>query len=74
MTTLPPILRYLKSKANGTQTKDPLRTGIKEIPAQVILGATIDSVDSASGTMSDVGTYANVGNIVLQIVLSGSMA
>ena len=74
VTVLQPLLQYLTSIASGTQTKDSLRTVIKEMPPQVILGAFIDSVESASATMSDAGTTMNVGNIVLQIVLSGSMA
>ena len=74
VTTLQPLLKHMNSLASGTETKDPLRTVIKEMPAQVILGSFISSVESASATMSDAGTSMNVGNIVLQIALSGSMA
>jgi hypothetical protein len=44
------------------------------LPTQVFLGAATESVQAASDSMKNVGTATTASNVVLQVVLSGSMA
>ena len=74
ITILPPALKYTKSLATGALPENPLRTEVKDLPPQAILGVVIESVELASSTMMNFGLSSSIGNIFVQIVLSGSMA
>jgi len=63
---LPPALTYMKSLTTGAMTEDALRAVSKELPPQVILGATIEAAEEASVILKD----SSLSNIIVQIVLS----
>jgi hypothetical protein len=43
ITILPPAIQYMRSLATGLLTENLLRTEIRDVPPQVILGAAIES-------------------------------
>ena len=61
---------YMISLATGAMTEDALRAVSKELPPQVILGATIEAVEEATVVLKDVAQSSNLSNIIVQIVLS----
>ena len=63
---LPPALMYMISLATGAMTEDALRAVSKELPPQVILGATIEAVEEAAVILKD----SSLSNIIVQLVLS----
>ncbi len=67
---LPPALKYLISLATGLMTENALRAVIRELPPQVILGATIEVVEENTVLLKDVAQSSSLSNIVVQIVLS----
>jgi hypothetical protein len=54
-------------------TEDPLRTVMREFPPQIIIGAIIEAVEQASVVMKDAGKSLTATNVIVQIMLSGSM-
>jgi hypothetical protein len=71
---LPPALIYFKSLASGLQTDNLLRTQVVNLPRQMFQGAATESAQSASESLGEVGTAITAANVVVQILLSGSMA
>ena len=67
---LPPALMYMISLATGAMTEDALRAVSKELPPQVILGATIEAVEQNTVLLKDVAQSSSLSNIIVQIVLS----
>ena len=63
---LPPALVYMRSLATGAMTENALRAVSKELPPQVILGATIEAVEEATVILKD----SSLSNIIVQLVLS----
>jgi hypothetical protein len=74
ITILPPALKYFKTLATGALTDHPLRTDIRNLPPQVILGKAIESAQVASDSLKNFGQSSVIGNVIVQILLSGSMA
>ncbi len=69
----PAALVYMRSISTGMMTENPLRTVIREFPPQIIFGATIEAVEQASVVMKDAGKSLTATNVIVQIMLSGSM-
>jgi hypothetical protein len=67
---LPPALTYMKSLTTGAMTEDALRAVSRALPPQVIIGATIEAVETAAVVLKDVAQSSSLSNIIVQIVLS----
>jgi hypothetical protein len=64
----------MRSLATGAMTENPLRTVSRNFPPQVIIGSTIEGAKLASIIVKYAGLSTNLGNIGVQIALSGSMS
>jgi hypothetical protein len=73
ITIHPAALVYMRSISTGMMTEDPLRTVMREFPPQIIIGAIIEAVEQASVVMKDAGKSLTGANVIVQIMLSGSM-
>ncbi len=62
---LPRALKYMRSLATGSMTEDPLRTVSRELPPQVMPGATFETVEASSDILKGVGQSSSVTNIVV---------
>ena len=73
ITILPAALPYFKSLDSGALTSHPLRTEIKNLPPQVILGQAVIEVSKAADGVEGLGKYSVLSNVVIQLAVSGSM-
>jgi hypothetical protein len=64
----------MKSLATGEMTENALTTIIRDLPKQVIIGDVIKSALEASDSLKNIGQASTLGNVGVQIFLSGSMA
>ncbi len=56
---------YMISLASGAMTEDALRAVNKELPPQVILGATIEAAEEATVILKDVAQTSSLSNIIV---------